>query len=124
MKQLIHNTLAPFAFILIMFSHLSFAATPEQEVGHLISFIAKSNAVFIRNGDKHTSQEAADHLAMKYKKAQRYAKTADDFIENLASKSSWSGKVYTVILTDGTKLTANDWLTVELTQFRETEKPQ
>ncbi|ALS34356.1 hypothetical protein PTRA_a3371 [Pseudoalteromonas translucida KMM 520] len=96
---------------------------PDQEVQHLITFISNSNATFIRNGDEHTSKEAAEHLAMKYRKAKRYAKTADDFINNLASKSSWSGKAYTVILSNGAKLTANSWLTNELIRFRNTKKP-
>ncbi|CAI87868.1 conserved protein of unknown function; putative transmembrane protein [Pseudoalteromonas translucida] len=96
---------------------------PDQEVQHLITFISNSNATFIRNGDEHTSKEAAEHLAMKYRKAKRYAKTADDFINNLASKSSWSGKAYTVILSSGAKLTANSWLTNELIRFRNTKKP-
>jgi hypothetical protein len=100
------------------------ASTVDKEVNHLITFIAHSDATFIRNGNNHTSTEAAEHLAMKYKKGKRYAKTADDFIKNLATKSAWSGKAYTVILKDGTQLTANVWLTAELRKVRNTEKPQ
>jgi len=119
------------AILFTFFSQISLAAhpnqlpnqEPEQEVQHLITFISNSNATFIRNGDEHTSKEAAEHLAMKYRKAKRYAKTADDFINNLASKSSWSGKAYTVILSNGAKLTANSWLTNELIRFRNTKKP-
>ena len=119
------------AILFTFFSQISLAAhpnqllnrEPDQEVQHLITFISNSNATFIRNGDEHTSKEAAEHLAMKYRKAKRYAKTADDFINNLASKSSWSGKAYTVILSSGAKLTANSWLTNELIRFRNTKKP-
>lgn len=113
-------------FIAILFLGLmqtAIAATPEQEVNHLLEFVANSEATFIRNGDEHTSSEAADHLAMKYRRAGRYAKTADDFIENLASKSSWSGKAYTVKLKNGDSITAKKWLTDELTAFRKIEKP-
>lgn len=119
------------AILFTFFSQISLAAPPkqlpnrepDQEVQYLITFISNSNATFIRNGDEHTSKEAAEHLAMKYRKAKRYAKTADDFINNLASKSSWSGKAYTVILSNGAKLTANSWLTNELIRFRNTKKP-
>ncbi|PCC14623.1 hypothetical protein CIK86_14645 [Pseudoalteromonas sp. JB197] len=119
------------AILFTFFSQTSLAAPPkqlpnrepDQEVQYLITFISNSNATFIRNGDEHTSKEAAEHLAMKYRKAKRYAKTADDFINNLASKSSWSGKAYTVILSSGAKLTANSWLTNELIRFRNTKKP-
>lgn len=114
-------------FIAVLFLSLcqvSMAATPEQEVNHLLEFVSSSEATFIRNDDEHTSQEAADHLAMKYRRAGRYAKTADDFIENLASKSSWTGKAYTVKLKNGESLTAKKWLSDELTEFRKTVKPQ
>lgn len=124
MNHLNHNARWLLACIFLCMSQLSVAATADEEVSHLINFIAQSNATFIRNGDEHTSTEAADHLAMKYRKAKRYAKTADDFIENLASKSSWSGKAYTVILPDSSTLTANKWLTDELARFRAIEKPQ
>ena len=124
MKDLTHTIYRLMACLLLTVSQLSFAATTEQEVTHLLSFIAQSNATFIRNGDQHTSTEAADHLAMKYHKGKRYAKTTDEFIENLASKSSWSGKPYTVILKDGTKIISKKWLTNELDHFRTTEKPQ
>ncbi len=107
-----------------LFSQYNFATTSDNEINQLIEFISQSNATFIRNGDEHSSTEAADHLAMKYRRAKRYARTAEDFIENLASKSSWSGKPYKVILTDGTTITANEWLTDELTRLRKTEKPQ
>ncbi|CAM3998758.1 MULTISPECIES: YfeK family protein [Pseudoalteromonas] len=124
MKHLSRNIHILIGCLLLCISQLSIAASAEQEVNHLISFIEQSQATFIRNGDEHTSTEAAEHLAMKYRRAGRYAKTADDFIDNLASKSSWSGKPYTVILANGTTVTANKWLTDELTRFRNTTKPQ
>ena len=106
------------ALILLSISQFSDAATPEQEINHLIDFVAKSDAVFIRNGIEHSSQDAAEHLAMKYRKAPRYAKTAEKFIENLASKSSWSGKPYKVRLSNGSLLNAKDWLSNELKEYR------
>ncbi|MCQ8883716.1 DUF5329 domain-containing protein [Pseudoalteromonas shioyasakiensis] len=108
-------------FIALMFLRISqfcIAATPEQEINHLIDFVAKSDAVFIRNDTEHSSQDAAEHLAMKYRKATRYANTADKFIENLASKSSWSGKPYKVRLSNGSLLNAKDWLSNELEEYR------
>lgn len=124
MKHLPHNIYVFIACLLLCVSRLSVAASADQEVSHLISFIKQSKATFIRNSNEHNSEEAAEHLAMKYRKAKRYAKTADDFIDNLASKSSWSGKAYTVILPDSSTLTASKWLTDELARFRAIEKPQ
>lgn len=91
----------------------------EREVAYLIDFVANSGAVFVRNGSEHNAQDAADHLAMKYRRAGRYAKTADDFIDNLASKSSITRKPYTIILADGTEILSRDWLYTALNDYRE-----
>ncbi len=106
------------AIMLLSISKLSFASSSEQEITHLIDFVASSDAVFIRNGTEHSSKDASEHLAMKYRKATRYAKTAEKFIENLASKSSWSGKPYKVRLSNGTLINAKDWLSNELDDYR------
>ncbi len=47
------------ALILLSISQFSDAATPEQEINHLIDFVAKSDALFIRNGTDHSRQDAA-----------------------------------------------------------------
>ena len=106
------------SLMLLSVSQLIYANTAEQEINHLIDFVAQSDAIFIRNGTEHSSKDAAEHLAMKYSKATRYAKTAEKFIENLASKSSWSGKPYKVRLSNGTLLTSKDWLSNELEDYR------
>jgi hypothetical protein len=49
---------------------------------------AMQNVVFIRNGKEYSSNKAADHLHLKWKKAGRYVKTAEDFIALCGSKSS------------------------------------
>lgn len=90
----------------------------EREVAYLIDFVAHSGAVFVRNGSEHNAQNAADHLAMKYQRAGRYAKTAEDFIDHLASKSSIKRKPYYIILADGTELTSHDWLYSALNDYR------
>ena len=59
------------------------------------------NVVFIRNGKEYSSNKAADHLRLKWKKAGRYVKTAEDFIELCGSKSSISGKPYKMRFPDG-----------------------
>ena len=59
------------------------------------------NVVFIRNGKEYSSNKAADHLRLKWKKAGRYVKTAEDFIEICGSRSSISGKLYKMQFPDG-----------------------
>lgn len=62
---------------------------------------AMQDVVFIRNGKEYRSNKAADHLRLKWKKAGRYVKTADDFIELCGSRSSISGKRYKMRFPDG-----------------------
>jgi len=59
MKHLPNNIRVVLACLLLCVSQLSMAASADQEVSHLISFIEQSKATFIRNGDEHTSEEAA-----------------------------------------------------------------
>ena len=62
---------------------------------------AMQDVVFIRNGKEYSSNKAADHLRLKWEKAGRYVKTAEDFIKFCGSKSSISGKPYKMRFADG-----------------------
>lgn len=76
--------------------------TEPQKIDHLITFVRNlKGATFIRNGDEHTAQAAADHLQMKREKAGTRIKTAQDFIDKVASKSSISGELYMIKFPNG-----------------------
>ena len=62
---------------------------------------AMQDVLFIRNGKEYNSDKAVDHLRLKWKKAGRRVKTAEDFIELCGSGSSISGKPYKIRLPDG-----------------------
>jgi len=89
------------------------------EVGYLIDSVSESGCKFVRNGKEHTASEAADHLRMKAKRGKRYYDTTEEFIDRIASKSSWSGKPYTIQCDDKPAVTAGDWFTRMLTEYRE-----
>lgn len=89
----------------------------ESEVEYLLQFVADSGCTFRRNGDSHDSGAAADHLRMKYQRGRRYAGSAEQFIDRLASKSSWSGKPYTVTC-DGRTEPSGAWLHRALASYR------
>ena len=93
------------------------AASPEQEINYLLDFVSGSGCTFIRNGSEHSAVDAADHLRMKYERGRRYADTAEDFIENLASQSSWSGRSYEVIC-EGQAEASGRWLRRALADYR------
>lgn len=98
-------------------------AAPESvaatEIQYLLEFVAASNCDFIRNGASHDSAEAADHLRLKYSRGRKYASTAEQFIDRLASESSWTGKPY-MVNCGGRTEPVRDWLRRALADYRST----
>jgi hypothetical protein len=68
------------------------------------------NAKFYRNGNLYDSKTAAEHLKMKWTKAGNNIKTAEEFIEEIASKSSLSGKDYKIIFENGNEILVKKFL--------------
>lgn len=95
----------------------------SKEITQLISFVENTNCKFKRNGSWYNGEEAAKHITKKYRyvKKRGLIKTAEDFIHYAASKSSMSGKVYTVQCNDRELITCSDWLTAELKTYREVQ---
>lgn len=84
--------------------------TEEEKIEKLIEIVATSDVIFIRNGSEYPADEAADHLRTKWNNARAEVKTLDDFIEHIASYSSTSGEAYQIKLSDGTTISANEWM--------------
>ncbi|MBL8822011.1 MAG: DUF5329 domain-containing protein [Planctomycetia bacterium] len=90
----------------------------SQKIDKLISSVESlKDARFIRNGTEYSAQEAAEHLRLKLKNAGDSIQTASQFIEHVASKSSLSGEVYLIRLSDGSTLTARDFFEQELAKL-------
>lgn len=81
-----------------------------MEIEALLKSIESSDIIFVRNGEEHTPQEAADHLRSKWEQSNGKIKTKQAFIDHLATKSSITGELYYVILKDGSKLPVAVWL--------------
>jgi hypothetical protein len=90
----------------------------ESEVAYLLEFVATSGCDFVRNGSSHDPEEAADHLRLKYSRGKRHVNSAEQFIDRLASESSWTGRAYSVTC-DGQSQPAGAWLHHALTTYRE-----
>ncbi len=90
----------------------------ESEVEYLLEFVAASGCTFIRNDEEHSSEEAADHLRLKYRRGKRYVNTAEDFIDRLATESSWTGRAYSVRCGEHEQTSAA-WLHQALSDRRE-----
>ena len=93
-------------------------AKQDARIEHLISTVeAFKGAVFIRNGTEYDTKEAGSHLRMKLGKAGDKVKTAEDFIDGLASKSSTSGKPYQIRKADGTVVDARPYFYTRLKEY-------
>lgn len=91
--------------------------TEPQKIEYLIAFIAKQDGAFIRNGSEYTPAQAAEHLRMKWKKGGSAIKTANDFIEKLATSSSMSGKPYQIKFKNGRTAQVGPLLRLELARI-------
>ncbi len=85
-------------------------ASLEQEVESLIEQIEQSPCAFIRNGKRYDQQQAAEHIRNKWDYAREDVADMQIFIDEVASKSWFSGKPYMVECGDST-ITSNAWLT-------------
>ncbi|MGE5849629.1 MAG: DUF5329 family protein [Candidatus Methylomirabilota bacterium] len=94
------------------------AARPGEEITHLLDFVGKSPCSFIRNGVSHPATEAKAHLERKYARLKDRIKTADDFIDHVASRSSTSGEPYLVRCEPGETRQSAEWFRSELQRFR------
>lgn len=90
----------------------------EAEIDFLVEEIGESDCTFIRNGNEHSAQDAADHLQMKRKRGRRYYDSTEEFIERIASMSSWTGRKYLIRCTDGDPVPSGRWLQERLAEFR------
>lgn len=90
----------------------------EATIAHLLEHVRTADVVFIRNGKEHSAEDAAKHIEKKYNHYKKKIKTPEDFIEKSATKSMMSGKLYQIRLKDGTVISNKDWLTAELTRYR------
>ena len=88
----------------LLFATASIAAplTEDQKIDAMIHSVeVLPGAQFIRNGSSYDGKSAADHLRSKRRYAGSRIKTAEDFIQGIASRSSMSGQPYQVRFADG-----------------------
>jgi len=85
----------------------------KDKVKGLLDALTSSKITFIRNDEEHDGAYARKHLQDKLNNA-KDIKTAEDFIDKIASKSSHSGKDYVIKLEDGSKIDAEKWFEEQL----------
>jgi hypothetical protein len=103
----------------------SWAAAPstaaQTEIEHLLAFVTHSGCQFNRNGTWYPAPEASAHLAEKERYLAEHGQiaSAEDFIAKAATKSSMTGKPYTVRCGSEPAIASDEWLTAELRRLRQ-----
>jgi len=100
------------------------AEETPAEIDYLLTTVGSSDCVFIRNGKHHSAANAEEHLRMKYRRGKRHAPTTEDFIENLASMSSLSNKLYYIDCSGEEVMPFGEWLALRLAAYRERQLDQ
>jgi len=106
-------------------AHAAPPAIAVAEINYLLDFIDRSGCKFYRNGSWYDSHRAQSHLRDKYNYlvARNHIKTADDFIEQAATKSSMSGIEYQIQCEAGPAVPSNLWLQTALLGYRSSAAP-
>jgi Family of unknown function (DUF5329) len=114
-----------FALAVIVLSHgppvrAAPPAIAVDEIAYLLGFIERSDCKFYRNGSWYDAHQAQSHLRDKYKylAAHERIKTAEDFIEQAATRSSMSGIEYQIQCEAGPVVPSNRWLRTALLGYR------
>jgi hypothetical protein len=88
-------------------------AISDTELGRIESLLQKlgssQGVTFIRNEKDFPASRAVSHLRRKLSHTKDKLTSAEEFIDEVASNSSISGKPYFVRLNDGTTLTAKEY---------------
>jgi hypothetical protein len=94
------------------------ADSGQETIEKLLRAVEGSEGVvFIRNSEEYSAKEAADHLRMKWKSAGGDITTAEEFIDQIATKSSISNEPYRVRKPDGTEVESSAYLHEKLREI-------
>jgi hypothetical protein len=86
-----------------------------QKIERLIAHVGQlEKAKFVRNGVEYDAASAAKFMRAKWEAMGADIKTAAEFIEKIASKSSTTGKPYLIRFTDGKERKSGEYLTEQL----------
>ena len=97
------------------------AAMDEVErarIDRLLMFIAnQKDARFIRNGSAYSGRDAAKFLRGKFDKMGEHVSTAQQFIDQIAARSSTTGQPYLMRFADGSTRPVSQVLGEELARM-------
>ena len=90
----------------------------QRRIDFLLHMVGSlDHSKFIRNGSEYDARAAEAHLRQKLDYGGERLKTAEQFIEYCATRSSLSGKAYQIRLADGNTVEAGPFLRGKLAEF-------
>jgi len=96
------------------------AVNEKQKIAALLSVIEGAKDVtFIRNDSEYPSSAARRLMEAKMERAAGRINTAQDFIEQVATKSNTSGRAYMIKLADGRTTESAFWLRARLSEIEQ-----
>ena len=95
----------------------------QTKIDRLLEEVRSSPAAFVRNDKEYDGAAAAAHLTRKLFFAGGRVKTARDFVLELASRSSQSGRPYLIRFTGQPARPLGDWLLERLAALEAADRP-
>lgn len=106
--------------ILLFLSCIAFnvAATVDDEIENLLSFIKSTDCLYERNGSIYSGEEAVVHIKRKQQYYHDEINSTESFIRLTATKSTLSGKHYLINCPGENSVKSEVWLLEELREYR------
>lgn len=104
--------------VCLFWSAYALAATMDEEIEHLMQFVATSDCIYLRNGKEYEGGEAVKHISKKYRYFKKEIFSAEEFIKYSATQSTVTKRPYLIRCPGGSEERARDWLLNELRRFR------
>ena len=87
----------------------------EVRIDRLIEYVrSRHDVIFIRNGADYSCEDAANFMRGKLKAMGGHVSTAQQFIDEIATKSSMTGQLYLIRFADGKTMPLAQFLGDEL----------
>ncbi|MCX5806713.1 MAG: DUF5329 family protein [Proteobacteria bacterium] len=94
----------------------------NETIEYLLAFVAKSDYIFIRNGQSYTGKQASSHMKTKRQYFKNQIATPEDFIQFAATKSLQTDQPYMVRTKEGEELRCDEWMKKVLKEYRRSMK--
>jgi hypothetical protein len=104
-------------FFLLLTAASASSMSESQKICALLNAIERANLIFIRNGVEYSAKEARGHLERKLSRAGSRVRTAEQFIQHIASRSYMTGTPYYVKYPDGSTIEVSVWLRRKLREI-------